>query len=72
MKKFAVSLFIDYISTIKTYIVLAKSIDDFGINGDMPSKKLLKVLELDVDPKECYVDVVSIEGNDIPSPYIIK
>lgn len=72
MKKFAVSLFIDFEASLKTYIVLSKSIDDIKTEGDYPTTKLMKSLSLDYDPESIYVDAVSIESDDMPSPYIIK
>lgn len=72
MKKFAVSLFIDFEASLKTYIVLAKSIDDIKTKGDYPTIKLMEALGLDYDPESIYVDAVSIESDGMLSPYIIK
>lgn len=72
MKKFAVSLFIDFCSDLKTVIVLAKSIDDIKTIDDMPTSKLMKALDLNCDPKDVFVDAVSIDNDDMPSPYILN
>lgn len=72
MKKFAVSLFVDYLASVKTYIVIANSIDDIKTKDDMPTIKLMKAIHIDYDPESCYVDAVCIESDEMPSPYIIK
>lgn len=76
MKKFAVSLFIDPSSLIKSIIVVAKSKNDIVYENGDPTPALLDIIykEMDYrpDPEDCFVDVISIEGDDMPSPYILN
>lgn len=79
MKKFAVSVFIDSNSKIKSIIVIADSLDKIIYTDSMtyglPTSKMLDIIKEEIgwrpDPEDCYIDCVCIDNDEMPSPYKI-
>lgn len=74
MKKYSVCAIVDNYSH-QSFVVMANSISDIMDKYENPTDEMMEIIkkeEFNFDKEEIYLDVVCIDNDEIPSPYIIN
>lgn len=75
MKKYSVCAIVDNYSH-QSFVVMANSISDIMDKYENPTDEMMEIIkkggELNFYKEEIYLDVVCIDNDEIPSPYVIN